>query len=243
MAIKTFTKDQEVHEEIAEILEDHAEIIDSGQERRYLQLILDMSGSVSPYVGHIEKGVQALVEGLREDPLSETSIDIGITTFGSNVSMVPPTSITEFAMPSFRSSGATAMFEALEASFETVEQTKRHYRDNGMSYRRPIVVLMTDGYPTDVPIQDRKFQDLIGRIRDGEIQKKWMFLPLAIDHSCLPAVDQLSSNGAKELDPGAILAFMKWLSNSINTASNQASDPLAKSNPAMSDWEIINNLS
>jgi uncharacterized protein YegL len=134
------------------------------------------------------------------------------------------------------------MFEALEASFETVEQTKQLYRDKGMSYRRPIVVLMTDGYPTDVPIADRKFQDLIGRIQDGESQKKWMFLPLAIDHSCLQAVDQLSSNGAKELDPQAILAFMKWLSNSINTASNAATDVLNKSNPAMSDWEIINNL-
>ena len=235
MAIKTFTKDQEVHEEIAENFggpcRDH-------RQRTGTQIPAIDFGYVGfriPLCGSYRKRrapIKALVEGLREDPLSETSIDIGITTFGSNVSMVPPTSITEFAMPSFRSSGATAMFEALEASFETVEQTKRHYRDNGMSYRRPIVVLMTDGYPTDVPIQDRKFQDLIGRIRDGEIQKKWMFLPLAIDHSCLPAVDQLSSNGAKELDPGAILAFMKWLSNSINTASNQASDPLAKSNPA-----------
>lgn len=242
MAIERFAKDKEIQAEVAEILEDHADIIDSGQERRYLQLILDMSGSVSPYVSIIENGVKALVEGLREDPLSETSIDIGITTFGSKVKVVAPTSITEFQMPKFRSSGATAMFEALEASFETVEQTKTHYRENGMSYRRPIVVLMTDGYPTDVSIQDPKFQDLIGRIQNGESQKKWMFLPLAIDHSCMNAVDQLSSNGAKELDPGAILAFMKWLSNSINTASNQANDPLANSNPSMSDWEIINNL-
>ena len=243
MAIHTFAKDVEIHNEVANILEENAEIIDSGQERRYLQLILDMSGSVSPYVKIIENGVKVLVEGLREDPLSESSIDIGITTFGSEVEMVAPTSITEFHMPSFQTRGATAMFEALEASFETVEQTKRHYRDKGMSYRRPIVVLMTDGYPTDVPIQDHKFQDLIGRIQEGQAQKKWMFLPLAIDHSCMNAVDQLSTNGAKELDPNAILAFMKWLSNSINTASNQASDPLAKNNPAMSDWEIINNLS
>ncbi|MFC7043771.1 vWA domain-containing protein [Halonotius sp. GCM10025705] len=57
------------------------------------------------------------------------------------------------------------MGKAIRESIELVEDRKEYYQNEGLHYRSPTIILITDGEPTDMSPDDEKWneiQDLIG---------------------------------------------------------------------------------
>ncbi len=61
----------------------------------------------------------------------------------------PFTSAANFFPPILFARGDTPMGAAITKATDMVEERKREYRANGISYYRPWIFLITDGAPTD----------------------------------------------------------------------------------------------
>jgi hypothetical protein len=56
--------------------------------------------------------------------------------------------VDEFAAPTLRTGGMTALGTGLRQAVSMIRDRKQVYRDNGVNYYRPSIFLITDGEPT-----------------------------------------------------------------------------------------------
>lgn len=113
-------------------------------------LLLDVSGSMNGRpLDELNAGLTVFKDELTADALAMKRVEVGIVTFGPVKVETPFTSASTFYPPNLHSQGDTPMGAAITQALNMVEDRKRDYRNNGISYYRPWVFLITDGGPTD----------------------------------------------------------------------------------------------
>ena len=75
---------------------------------------------------------------------------------------IPYASPDRVEVPTLIASGSTPMGEALERAIDRVAARKRRYKEAGVQYYRPWLLLITDGAPTD------DWQSAAQSVRAGE---------------------------------------------------------------------------
>ena len=113
-------------------------------------LLLDTSSSMGgPPVQSLNLALQAFQQDIQEDPIARRRVEIAIVTFGCGG--VQPAqdfiSAGQFVAPSFRAGGDTPMGEAINLAVDLVKKRKQTYKDNGVLYYRPWIVMISDGAP------------------------------------------------------------------------------------------------
>lgn len=113
-------------------------------------LLLDVSGSMSGRpINELNAGLVTFRDELLADPLALKRVELGIVTFGPVHVEQPFTSAANFFPPILFAQGDTPMGAAITKALDMVEERKREYRANGISYYRLWIFLITDGVPTD----------------------------------------------------------------------------------------------
>ena len=116
-------------------------------------LCIDTSGSMNgePIVA-VNAGLQALLTSLRSNPYALDSVHLSITTFDSLIKQVLPiTPIADVMLPEITcpQSGATLLGAALENICDQVQRDIRKTSATEKGDWKPILVILTDGKPTD----------------------------------------------------------------------------------------------
>ncbi len=116
-------------------------------------LCIDTSGSMNgePIVA-VNSGLQALLSSLRSNPYALDSVHLSITTFDSEIKeILPMTALMDIVLPEIvcPRSGATLLGEALESINNQVKRDVRTASEGEKGDWRPILVILTDGKPTD----------------------------------------------------------------------------------------------
>lgn len=100
-------------------------------------------------IDELQKGVKHFYESIREDEMAALSAEICIVTFDSEAKC-----ILDFAnierqgtIPQLEAIGDTSMGEGVNLALDLLEQRKDEYKDKGVDYYQPWLVLMTDGFP------------------------------------------------------------------------------------------------
>lgn len=136
-------------------------------------LLLDVSGSMNGKpINELNAGLVTFRDELLADPLALKRVELGIVTFGPVYVEQPFTSAANFFPPILFAQGDTPMGAAITKALNMVEERKREYRANGISYYRPWIFLITDGAPTD------EWQTAAHKVFQGEDAKKFAFSPL-----------------------------------------------------------------
>lgn len=128
-------------------------------------LCIDTSGSMhgEPIVA-VNAGLQALLTSLRSNPYALESVHLSIVTFDSDIKEVLlPTPLDQVFLPEITCprSGATLLGAALEHIYERVQQDVRKSSATEKGDWRPILVILTDGKPTDT----LAYSEIIPRIQ------------------------------------------------------------------------------
>lgn len=185
-------------------------------------LCLDVSGSMngSP-ISELNQGVQLFYDAIKEDEVAMYSAEVCIVTFGGNDAKC----IEDFASlelqptpPRLTAGGMTPMGEAVNMALDLLEQRKKEYKDKGVDYYQPWLVLMTDGEPNG---NFRELERSIQRTVELVNSKKMTVFPIGIgakaDMSTLakysPARPPLKLQGLKFKE------FFAWLSKSVSKTS------------------------
>jgi uncharacterized protein YegL len=117
----------------------------------------------------------------------------------------------------------TNTFGALDTAFDIVEKRKKEYKNQGLSYYRPWIVLLTDGNPN--PLDVEKLNRYSVKITNDIASKKYMLTAIGlgkkIDKNIL---SMLSGGNCSIINKSGLSKFFEFLSASISSNDFQRYD-------------------
>lgn len=193
------------------------ELVENPTPRVPICLALDVSGSMSGApIAELQEGVNMFFEAVRGDEIARFAAEIAIVTFGGVArKALDFYSIERQEIPSLYADGGTPMGEGIELALDLLEARKTEYRNAGVDYYQPWLVVMTDGAPTDsIDSASHRIAELVGA-------KKLTVFPIAIgEQANISQLGQLSPNRPPLRLKGLnFREFFLWLSRSVSRVS------------------------
>ncbi|WGZ94765.1 MAG: VWA domain-containing protein [Candidatus Thiothrix putei] len=181
-------------------------------------LLLDTSGSMDGQPMHeLNTGLQALREALLKDELAMLRIELAIVTFGSSAELIQDfVSADQFIPPVLSAEGYTPMGIAINLALDQLDDRKRVYKANGVSYYRPWVFLITDGAPSD------HWKGAAQRVKEAERDKKVAFFSVGVQGADMAVLGQISIREPIQLKGLNFRDMFVWLSASLSSVSRSS---------------------
>lgn len=215
---------------------DGAEFIDNPEPRCPCLLILDVSGSMrGKPIRELNEGLTQFRDELFADALAAKRVEVGLVTFGPVTVVNDFTGVQSWIAPELRDQGDTPMGRAIEEGLNMLRERKNSYRQNGISYYRPWVFLITDGGPTD------NWQNAAQAVKSGESEKAFSFFAVGVEGANFEILSQISVRQPLVLKDMRFRDLFSWLSSSLSSVSqSNPGDAVPLSNPAAPDgWASI----
>jgi uncharacterized protein YegL len=215
---------------------DGVEFAENPEPRCPCVLLLDTSNSMTgKRISELNKGLQLFKEELMADPMSLKRIELSIVSFGPVNVQTEFQTADLFNPPTLKADGMTPMGEAIEKGIELIQQRKEKYKENGISYYRPWMFLITDGAPTD------QWKTAANFIKEAESTKSLMFFTVGVEGANMDILRQISVRDPLKLDGLRFGDLFSWLSNSLSSVSRSTpGDAVPLENPVTpGGWGLI----
>jgi uncharacterized protein YegL len=127
------------------------ELIKNPAPRCACVLVLDTSESMEgEAIERLNAGVKQFFDELGADEIARHSVEVAIVTFGGAAKTILDfKSYGQTVVPRFSAAGTTPMGDAVDLALKTLSARLMQYEAAGVSRYRPLIILMTDGQPTD----------------------------------------------------------------------------------------------
>jgi uncharacterized protein YegL len=157
-------------------------------------------------------------------------VEVAVVTFGPVRVAQPFVTADVFVAPSLSAEGKTPMGEAITRAIRLIQERKRAYRANGISFYRPWILMISDGEPTD------DITAAVASIKSGEAKKAFMFYAVGVDNADLGTLAKVSVRQPLRLKGLSFDKLFVWLSDSLSSVSrSQVGESPALANPAAPD--------
>ncbi|WP_345083554.1 vWA domain-containing protein [Nemorincola caseinilytica] len=177
-------------------------------------LLLDTSGSMGGMpIMQLNEGVRTFRQELLADPIATKRVEVAVVTFG------PVTIETDFhTVPNFHpreleTTGDTPMGEAIATGIELITKRKKEYKESGIAYYKPWIILITDGAPTD------EWAAAAQMVQKGEANKSFAFFAIGVEDANMDILKQISVRAPLKLKGLMFREFFIWLSASMKMVS------------------------
>lgn len=185
-------------------------------------LCLDVSGSMAGEpINELNQGVKLFYDAIIDDEVALYSAEVSVVTFGGS----DASCIVDFASlelqptpPRLSANGMTPMGEAVNLALDLLERRKDEYKNKGVDYYQPWLVIMTDGAPNGDP---NKLQGAIQRTCNMVYSKKLTVFPIGIGSDAdMGVLAKFSPNRSPlKLQGLKFKEFFEWLSKSVSQTS------------------------
>jgi uncharacterized protein YegL len=177
-------------------------------------LLLDTSGSMhGKPMDELNAGIRQLKDELFADEMAQKRVEVAIIGFGPVQTLSEFQTPDIFQPPTLVASGDTPIGAAVEAGLALLDQRKQTYRNNGVSYYRPWVFLITDGGPTDY------WQAAAEKVKQGEAANHFSFFAVGVEGARMDILSQMTTREPLKLQELRFRDLFKWLSNSLGAVS------------------------
>ena len=114
-------------------------------------LVLDDSGSMAgDKIKELNKNIEEFLSYIRGDSKASRIADVAIITFGDTVKIKSGyQNIDNIKFMGLYAGGKTPMGGAVKKAIELLKERRNYYRTNDIEHYKPIMLLMSDGEPTD----------------------------------------------------------------------------------------------
>lgn len=171
-------------------------------------------------IDELQKGVELFYDAIKDDEIAVYSAEICIVTFNSKAECIMDFANIERQndMPKLCAFGDTAMGEGVNLSLDLLEKRKQEYKDKGVDYYQPWLVLMTDGVPNGSSYEMSRAVERTVEMVNG---RKLTVFPIAIgDESDISALAKFSpTRSPLKLQGLKFCEFFAWLSQSVSKTS------------------------
>ena len=206
-------------------------------------LVLDTSYSMratfpdgTRAIDELNAGVDQFLGALLGDEVAKYAAEVAVISFNKEVKILHQFGpLDEVRFKPLIATGATKMGEAMTQAIDLVQARKKQYKDYGISYYQPWIVLMTDGAPTDdITLATEKVKKYVSK-------KKLMVYSIAIGPEAkLEALNSLSpGQSPKKLQGLKFRELFAWLSASVQRISQSMPGEVVDLSQGISDWEEL----
>jgi uncharacterized protein YegL len=201
-------------------LQDAVDFADNPEPRCPCVLLMDTSGSMAgPRIAALNGGLSKFKEDLMKDALASRRIEIAIVTFSSGVHVVQDfVTVDRFEPQPLQAFGQTHMASGIAKALDLIENRKSVYKDNGISYYRPWVFMVTDGQPEGE--SDDMVLKAAQQIKDRESTKGVAFFAVGVEGANMDRLAQLTVRQPVKLKGLEFTEMFVWLSASMQTISH-----------------------
>jgi uncharacterized protein YegL len=211
------------------------EFANNPENRCPVVLLLDNSGSMGGQpIQQLNEGLQFFHSELLADQLASKRVDVAIVTFGPVRVETDFTNVLHFAPPTLSAAADTPMGAAIEKSIDILQSRKTVYKENGITYYRPWIFLITDGAPTDSVVRAKQL------IKEGEEKKSFMFFAVGTDSADFEKLRSISVREPLRLKGLQFRDLFQWLSASLSSVSKSHPDdtPPLPNPTAPNGWAV-----
>ncbi|MHB2021331.1 MAG: vWA domain-containing protein [Candidatus Xenobia bacterium] len=207
---------------------DVAEFADNPEPRCPCLLLLDTSRSMAGRpIGELNAGLMALRDALGNDELASRRVELAIVSFGPARLVCGFHTADGFVPPTLLAANDTPLGEAVGMGIDLVARRKEEYKQAGIAYYRPWILLVSDGAPTD------DWERAAQRVRAGEMDRAFSFFPVGVQGANFDTLQQLSSRRPLRLKDLRFADLFVWLSNSMRSVSRSSvGEAVPLENPA-----------
>lgn len=179
-------------------------------------LLLDTSGSMSGNpIRELNSGIEALKSELAEDSLASKRVEVAMITFGPVSLESDFQTVDNFYPKQLQANGDTPIGAAISMGIELVNKRKQVYKQNGVGYYKPWIILITDGAPTD------SWSHAARLIQEGESENKFAFFAIGVEGANMDVLSKLSVRSPIKLKGHMFREFFLWLSGSMKSVSSK----------------------
>ena len=232
----SFFPDNSFQETLSMPQETQQDLIDNPSPRCPVALVLDTSGSMDGApIQALNAGAQLFIEEVKAHDLARWSVDLAVYTAGDQAQCLQQfIGIEQIAgISPMQASGLTPLGAAVGMALDNLEARKKSYRDNGVPYYQPWLVIISDGSPTD------SWQTAAQRARHMAENRKLVSLPIGVAGADLRILSQFSNKPAVALQGLKFAEFFLWLSASMARVSASTSSEASVALPSITDWGSI----
>ncbi len=140
-------------------------------------LVLDCSGSMQgEKINELNVNIHRFLDYVRANGKAHRICDLCIITFGGDGVNVASgyDSIDNIKFVDLTASGCTPLGAAVEKAQELLDLRRSYYRNNGIEHYKPIMLLMSDGVPTD------EYQSVAERFSKKVAERELKIFPVGI---------------------------------------------------------------
>ena len=220
-----------------------AEYRDNTDERCAVVLVLDRSASMNGEpVRELNEALLKFKSNLMEDATVARKVDIAMNEFNNLALYHPFKNAETWQPPTIEPAGGTCLSYALNVAMDAVTQRKDEYRMNGISYHRPWILLLTDGYPEHD--SEDELTAVGRRLREAHDRRQCNLFVVTCGDANESAISLLRekitppNRPPKKTKATNFSELFDWLSNSMTTVSRSSpSDQIVLEDT--SGWEIV----
>ena len=167
----------------------------------------------------LNTGLQRFVSDILADPLAKLAADIAVMTFARTVATVKEIgtireSDSELGITTSQEN-ETLLGEAVELVLAELDGRKRTYREHGVEYYQPWLVVMTDGVPTSA--RHRELQERLKELSDDRKLSVFVFGIGRADLSELSCISP--GRPPMQINDQKFPELFAWLSRSVHMVS------------------------
>jgi uncharacterized protein YegL len=177
-------------------------------------LLLDTSGSMGGMpIDQLNQGVRTFREELLSDPIATKRVEVAVVTFGPVTIESDFHTVPNFYPRELAANADTPMGEAIRTGIEMITKRKKEYKESGIAYYKPWIILITDGAPTDA------WADAAKLVKAGEENKSFAFFAIGVEDANMDILRQISVRQPLKLKGLMFREFFIWLSASMKMVS------------------------
>ncbi len=209
---------------------------DNTDERTPLVLVLDCSGSMEgERIAALNAGLATLESAMKNDPTTSTRGRVLVIQYGGDdeVTQGEWQDAIDFRAPDLEANGRTPTGAAVKLALEAIEAQKAQLKAAGVSYKRPILMLMSDGEPTD------EWEAVASACKAAEAANKVTVYTVGVGEDAnLKTLNCFSNRGAVRLQGLAFKEMFVWLSASVRAVSQTKKGESAQLSP-ITTWTTV----
>lgn len=219
-----------------QLISSNTDLIENPSARCACVVVLDTSVSMNgSAITELNEGLQYFINSVKQDEMAAYSVDLAVITAGGDVSIALPfTSVQHIdTFQKFPAAGGTPLGTGVDLALDMLENRKEEYRQNGIAYYQPWMVIISDGIPTD------EWVHIAARAKKLAADKKLVSLPIGVENADLTVLSQFSNRAALKLNGLEFTKFFEWLSKSMSRVSQSASTTSSVDLPPIDSWASI----